>query len=165
VVGAEHVAEVNSHGQRWVDPAEVPRHVSAGIGTAGGSPIVRSYVQWNRWGAGYVYTDMRNIAAIDADLRMIAIVGVGQREFGAVDSTTALDQLLDERNSFGGRRHLDGTSGGLIAWIWASQVCDHERCGAPTEPLPGHERDGPPARHAPEARSVPRFRQWVPQSQ
>lgn len=40
---------------------------------------------------------MRNITEIDAHLRVIAIVRVGLREFGAVGSTSAADRLLDER--------------------------------------------------------------------
>lgn len=40
---------------------------------------------------------MRTIDDIDADLRVLAIVRVGLREFGAVSSTTTMDRLLDER--------------------------------------------------------------------
>ncbi|WP_285031958.1 hypothetical protein [Mycolicibacterium sp. lyk4-40-TYG-92] len=40
---------------------------------------------------------MRTIDDIDADLRVLATVRAGLREFGAVGSTTTMDQLLDER--------------------------------------------------------------------
>jgi len=40
---------------------------------------------------------MRTIDDIDADLRVLAIVRVGLREFGGVGSTTTMDRLLDER--------------------------------------------------------------------
>ncbi len=40
---------------------------------------------------------MRTIAEIDADLEVIAAVRADLPEFGAVDTTAAMDELLDER--------------------------------------------------------------------
>lgn len=40
---------------------------------------------------------MRTIDEVDADLRMVAVVQVGLREFGAVGTTATMDPLLDER--------------------------------------------------------------------
>ncbi|MGX9673001.1 hypothetical protein [Mycobacterium sp. HM-7] len=42
---------------------------------------------------------MRNLAAIDAELRLIAAVREVCAEHGAVPSTELLDALLDERNA------------------------------------------------------------------
>lgn len=54
---------------------------------------------------------MRTIDDIDADLRVLATVRVGLREFGTVSSITTMDRLLDERLAAGGHEAKDCTTG------------------------------------------------------
>jgi hypothetical protein len=53
--------------------------------------------RWNRSGAATVYVRIRDLDAIDRELRLLSVVRATMRaDYGVVGTSSAMDRLLDE---------------------------------------------------------------------